>query len=152
MKNIVIMIMMLTIGLVNGQEKSKNHKVELDVKGNCEMCKKRIEKAAFATKGVKMASWNAETQKLTAVINDYKTDVATLETSIAAIGHDAGSVKATDEVYNNLHGCCKYDRGPADKACCSPAEVNGTCCAKKQMASCSSEKATCKSKCSSKKS
>ena len=33
-----------------------------------------------------------------------------LEKAIAKAGHDAGKIKAEDEVYNNLHGCCKYDR------------------------------------------
>jgi len=31
------------------------------------------------------------------------------------VGHDTDQVKATDDVYENLHSCCKYDRpGAAD--------------------------------------
>ena len=28
----------------------------------------------------------------------------------AGVGHDNGSFLATEEAYNNLHGCCKYPR------------------------------------------
>jgi hypothetical protein len=30
---------------------------------------------------------------------------------VADAGHDTDQVKATDEVYANLHGCCKYRDG-----------------------------------------
>jgi len=31
---------------------------------------------------------------------------------LAKVGHDTDEVKATDEVYENLHHCCKYERKP----------------------------------------
>jgi Cu(I)/Ag(I) efflux system membrane fusion protein len=31
-----------------------------------------------------------------------------VETAIAKVGHDAGSVKASTAAYNKLPGCCKY--------------------------------------------
>jgi hypothetical protein len=30
--------------------------------------------------------------------------------AIAKVGHDAEEEKASDEVYDNLHHCCKYER------------------------------------------
>jgi hypothetical protein len=30
--------------------------------------------------------------------------------AVAKVGHDTDEVKATDEEYDNLHGCCKYER------------------------------------------
>ena len=41
--------------MVAQEKKSKNKKVEFKVAGNCEMCEKRIEKAAYSVKGVKSA-------------------------------------------------------------------------------------------------
>lgn len=29
---------------------------------------------------------------------------------VAAVGHDTEKFRAEDSVYNNLHGCCQYDR------------------------------------------
>jgi hypothetical protein len=33
-----------------------------------------------------------------------------VQEAIAKVGHDTGAVKATDEAYNGLPACCKYDR------------------------------------------
>jgi Ni,Fe-hydrogenase III small subunit len=77
--------------------------------GNCGMCEERIEKAAFG-KGVKSAEWNAETLQLTVVYNPKKTDLLTIEKRISSVGHDTEHTRASDKVYNNLHGCCQYDR------------------------------------------
>ena len=43
----------------------------------------------------------------------YNARVTTIEDirkAIAVAGHDNGTFLATDEAYNNLHGCCKYPR------------------------------------------
>ena len=42
------------------------------------------------------------------ICNEFKTDVKTVKKSIVAVGHDTEGMKASDEAYNNLHGCCKY--------------------------------------------
>jgi hypothetical protein len=43
-------------------------------------------------------------------MDERKIDELTIHKNIAAVGHDTQKVKATDEAYNNLHDCCKYDR------------------------------------------
>jgi hypothetical protein len=32
------------------------------------------------------------------------------EKAIAKVGHDTDDVKSTEEDYQNLHGCCQYER------------------------------------------
>jgi cation transport ATPase len=110
-KAISILILLLTVFTVNAQQKkNKNAKYEIPVAGNCDQCKKRIEKAAYATKGVKSADYHLDDNTLHVVLNEQKTDVLTLKKNIAKVGHDTDEVKATDEDYNNLHHCCKYER------------------------------------------
>ena len=92
------------------EKKDKNKKVEFAVNGNCEMCKKRIEKAAFSVKGVKSAAWHTDHKDLHLIIDENKCSVAGVQKAIAKAGHDAGKVKATDEDYEKLHGCCQYER------------------------------------------
>ena len=46
------------------ESSSKNEKKSIEVLGNCNMCKKRIEKAAFSVKGVKYASWDNSSGQL----------------------------------------------------------------------------------------
>lgn len=83
---------------------------KIKVKGNCGMCQSRIEKAVLSLEGVSSASWDALTQQLELEFDGDKIDLSAIEKAIAAVGHDTESVKASDEVYDALHGCCKYDR------------------------------------------
>ena len=84
---------------------------EVNVRGVCDMCKKRIEKAALKIKGVKMATWEAKTQKLTVYYKTSKTDLLKIQETIAAIGHDTESVEAKEEDYKKLPDCCAYRDG-----------------------------------------
>ncbi len=79
------------------------------VYGNCGMCKTRIEKALLV-KGVKYAYWDKETDMATVKFNPEVVTLEQLHRNVAAIGHDTDLVKADDKVYENLHGCCKYER------------------------------------------
>ena len=80
------------------------------VAGNCGMCKKKIESAAKSVKGVKSATWNANSQEITVKYNDEKTDLMAIHKKIAEAGYDTELVRADDAVYKELHSCCQYDR------------------------------------------
>jgi copper chaperone CopZ len=82
------------------------------VLGNCGMCKKTIEKAA-ASAGTTSAIWDAEKDLLTVTFDPAKTAVDAVQKAVALSGYDNVGYKAPDEAYNNLHGCCQYDRSGA---------------------------------------
>ncbi|TYP97849.1 copper chaperone CopZ [Tenacibaculum adriaticum] len=86
----------------------KNAKVTLEVDGVCMMCKKRIEKAALNTKGVKFANWDVESHWLTVIMDERKTSKTMVCENLAKAGHDTKEIKATKEDYDNLHPCCRY--------------------------------------------
>lgn len=92
------------------QESSKIRTETIKVKGVCSMCKKRIEDAAYI-KGVKRADWDQKTQELKLVYNTDKTDLKTIEQSIARKGHDAGTILADKDQYKKLPSCCAYNDG-----------------------------------------
>ena len=108
----IILILMLMIGLstVAQEKKNKNAKFDIEVNGNCGMCKKRIETAAYSVKGVKSAQWNSEDGVLHLMLNEEKCTLSEVEKAIAKVGHDTKNVKATQADYDKLHGCCQYDR------------------------------------------
>ncbi len=91
------------------QDKPKSYQ-KIDVKGNCEMCKKRIEKAALSVKGVRSASWSTDEKKLDIYLNPKKTNLDAVEKAVAKTGHDTQNIKAEDNNYKNLHSCCQYER------------------------------------------
>lgn len=95
-----------------GNEKENVKTIEFKVSGLCEMCEKRIEDAALI-KGVKMADWNKEAQKIKVVYRPDKTSELAIHQAIAKVGHDTEKVQASAEAYGKLHDCCKYRDGQA---------------------------------------
>jgi periplasmic mercuric ion binding protein len=112
MKIIILGIMMLFISYSAQAQtkKNKNAKYNVEVNGNCEMCKKRIEKAAFSVPGVKSAVWHIDDHVLHLIINEDKCALIDVKKAVAKVGHDTDEVKATKEEYEKLHGCCLYER------------------------------------------
>ncbi len=106
MKKILIVALLLTTTISFAQ--NKNKKASLEVDGVCMMCKSRIEKASFKTKGVKSAVWDVNTHELKLIFDENKTDLKTVSEKIASVGHDTNAIKATDEAYDSVHACCKY--------------------------------------------
>lgn len=80
------------------------------------MCKRTIEAAALKVKGVKSADWNMENDMISVVFNPKKADLDKIKLSIAASGYDTDTHRASNKEYNNLHGCCKYERPPQNQA------------------------------------
>jgi len=102
-----LLLMFATIALADA--KAPMAKASIRVTGNCESCKKRIEKAAKVD-GVKKAEWIESSNILTVTFNPLKTTVDQIEQTVAKVGHDTEKYKAEDSVYNSLPDCCHYDR------------------------------------------
>lgn len=77
------------------------------VEGNCNMCKKRIEDAAYI-KGVKRADWNKDSHELTLIYKPSKTSPETILKSVAHAGHSSEKIAASDAEYHKLPECCHY--------------------------------------------
>jgi len=112
MKKIILVMLISLVGITTQaqEKKSKNKKVEFVVGGNCEMCQKRIEKAAFSVKGVKSANWHIDHKDIHLIIDETKCSIEDIQKAIASAGHDAGKIKTNEDLYEDLHGCCKYER------------------------------------------
>lgn len=88
--------------------RSSGATIELFVDGVCGMCKTRIEEAAGNMEGVEIAEWNVDTRLLSVFINRSDFDENLLHQAVNQVGHDTKKSKASDEVYDQLHDCCKY--------------------------------------------
>ncbi len=112
MKNILfgMMLLFVTLSTQAQEAKKKNAKYDTEVNGNCEQCKKRIEKAAYSVKGVKSAEWHIDDHTLHLLINEEKCSLLDVKKAVAKVGHDTDEVKSTDEDYERLHSCCLYER------------------------------------------
>ena len=84
----------------------------IKVWGNCGMCKTTIEKAAKKA-GATKATWNEDSKELKVTYAVSKTSSAKIQEAIAKSGYDTQDLIADNKAYDNLHGCCKYDRKEA---------------------------------------
>lgn len=90
-------------------EKSAESKhAMIAVKGNCEMCKERIEKAAKGTNGVLTANWDQSTKMLHVDFNPSLTSIDAISKAEAKVGQDTDKYKADKKTYDALPECCKY--------------------------------------------
>lgn len=80
------------------------------VSGNCEMCKKTIEKAANSVPGVNSASWSIESKLIHLSFNSEKTNLLEIHKAIANSGYDTEIETASAESYSKLPPCCQYTR------------------------------------------
>lgn len=108
MKKLIILLFSFLLSFSNNLFAQNSIKTDsFKVEGNCDMCKKRIEDAAFV-KGVKHVDWNKETHQLTVIYRSDKTDLNAIAQSVAKAGHSSEKIAATEKDYNALPKCCHY--------------------------------------------
>lgn len=100
---LIVLFSSLNVAAQNSDIKTETFKVE----GNCNMCKKRIEDAAYI-KGVKRVDWNRETKELTVIYKSSKTEPEAILKRVAKAGHSSEQIKASEKDYSSLPKCCQY--------------------------------------------
>lgn len=103
------LITLLFISFYTAGFAQQDSTITFEVAGNCAMCKQRIEKAANIN-GVSEATWNIEDGMATVTFRPEITSSHEIKQSIADAGHDTDETRATQEVYEELHQCCLYER------------------------------------------
>lgn len=145
---LTLFMALATLSLPMGSVAQSVKTETIPVSGNCGMCKSKIEKAA-KTAGVEDAKWDMDEKTLTVKYNSSTTNAAKIQQAVAAVGYDTRDVKTTNEAYDKLHDCCKYDRsasavedpkmdcckegkcskpGHDGKDCCKNADAKMECC------------------------
>jgi copper chaperone CopZ len=105
---IMVAIVVLLSTTMNAQIKNTKTE-EVKISGNCGMCKKTIEKAGTIEDIVKV-EWNKESKMATLTYDEAKTNKEEILKRVATAGYDSEFFKAKDKDYDNLPGCCQYDR------------------------------------------
>jgi periplasmic mercuric ion binding protein len=106
MKNLLFVVFALFLGTnISAQKKAD---VTFEVGGVCGMCEERIERA-YDVKGIVIADYDLESHTLHVVYNTkHFPDILDVHRLATGVGHDTDLMKASDEVYAKIHGCCKY--------------------------------------------
>src|SRR5690606_23947472 len=104
-KNLIyIFLLLISVGLF-AQEKTETIKVSV----NCGMCKERIENAVNEFPSAE-GNWDDETKILTVQFDESQTNLDEIAQNIAKVGHDNELYRAENSVYENLPGCCHFER------------------------------------------
>lgn len=107
-KILIAITVLLSFTVCNAQIKNSITK-KVKISGNCGMCKTTIEKVG-SIKNTAKADWDADTQIATLTYDSTKTNPDEILKRIALAGYDSEKFLAPDDVYNNLHACCQYER------------------------------------------
>jgi len=102
-KSIAVVSLIITSSCSKKQEiETKFH-----VRGNCEMCKERIENTAYKITNVSYANWDEETSELKVKIDTSSSSLLELHLKIAATGHSTSLCKMDLKSHDELPDCCK---------------------------------------------
>lgn len=114
-----IFSIILLVGLFSttyGQEISKDQAVDkiesatFTVYGNCGMCKRTIEGSLKNETNITEANWNIDSGEMKVSFDPKSISIDDIKQKIADVGYDTDTHRAKVDVYNNLPGCCQYDR------------------------------------------
>lgn len=111
--SVIIICLTISSSLFAQKERSESFKVS----GECNMCKKKIEKAAKEA-GASFASWSPQTKILKVTYNANSSSTGSIQHAIANVGYDTPNYKATEEAYKSLDECCQYERSKDIAKCC----------------------------------
>ena len=100
--------LLLLVNVLNAQIKNSVSKT-IKVFGNCETCKKNIEKAGNVKK-VASVTWNQDTKQLVMNFDSKITSEDEILKRIALAGYDSEHFIAPNEAYQKLDPCCQYER------------------------------------------
>jgi periplasmic mercuric ion binding protein len=117
MKSIFLTLMMVVALGASAKTVTK----QILVKGECGMCKEKIEKA-LDMPGVSFAEWNVETKMLTVRYNDKKVSEDKIHETISGLGYATDKLEANKDGQNKLESCCKpkeVKKCGSSKGCCT---------------------------------
>jgi hypothetical protein len=112
-KYLILTVFFLLSAMVFAQKKQMITET-VHVSGNCNMCKKTIEKVGFEKK-VSEVNWNKDTKEATLTYNPKKTNKEQVLKKIALAGYDNEAFLAPNDAYASLMDCCQYDREMSGK-------------------------------------
>ncbi len=112
-------VLLFTMACNGSMKNSKTLSVKIS--GNCEMCEQTIETAANVKDEVSL-DWNKDNKMAVVSYDSTKTNTDEILKRVALAGYDNEKFLATDDAYQKLAACCKYERS-TKKAAQEPGDV-----------------------------
>ncbi len=109
MKNVILFLVIGFLAACSGPS-GPFKEYTLHVYGNNERCKRTIDSASTAIKGVKLADWHIDSKLLTIQLDTTLTSTEEVLQSIANSGYDNELFYGNDYAYGALPQECQYER------------------------------------------
>lgn len=106
LSGIVAILVFFSATTVKAQTASE---IKITTSAVCKSCKKTIEKALTAEKGVLKSSLDVPTKIVTVNYDPAITNPDKIRLAISNAGYDADAVKANPKAYKKLDDCCKKE-------------------------------------------
>jgi mercuric ion binding protein len=103
------LIYLLLIQIFFACSKNNTKETEFFVRGNCEMCKERIENTAKNITGVISANWDVNSSNLKVTFDSTKVNELDVHKAIASTGHATKMVEMNLKAHDELPDCCKVN-------------------------------------------
>jgi len=105
MKKIILFVFLTS--MVMACTSKPNAHAEFHVRGNCDMCKERIDKTALSLKGVSKAEWQVKSETIIVSYDSTVISSIDIEKAIAATGHATENVPMDSSAHKSLPECCQ---------------------------------------------
>jgi periplasmic mercuric ion binding protein len=103
----LLAICLFAVGSLAGCGVQGNAEASFWVRGNCGMCKERIEGTLNGTKGVTAASYDVDAKMVSVQYDSTLVGLEDLQKACAAVGHETKSHSVAAEVDQALPICCQ---------------------------------------------
>ncbi len=107
MKNLIIVIISVLFVSNFAVAQKKVETVVYKTSAQCEMCKDRIEKELYLTRGIKKAELDNDTKQLKVTFRTRVISEAKIKEIVANLGYDVDGTERNTETYEKLPTCCK---------------------------------------------
>src|ERR1035437_3057398 len=104
LSSIIALLLFVSVTTTKAQTTSE---IKITTSAVCKSCKKTIEKALTAEKGVTKSSLDVPTKVVTVNYDPAITNPDKIRLAISNAGYDADAVKANPKAYKKLDDCCK---------------------------------------------
>ena len=104
LSSIIALLLFVSVTTTKAQTASE---IKITTSAVCKSCKKTIEKALTAEKGVTKSSLDVPSKVVTVNYDSKITSPEKIRLAISNAGYDADDVKANPKAYKKLEDCCK---------------------------------------------
>ena len=94
---------------INNVFHHKHVRIKIEI-GDCKECNRKLEKSLIRINGIESVEFLKKSKTLNIVYDPLGITEAEIHQKIADLGYNTELVKATEDAYNKLMECCKYER------------------------------------------